>query len=186
MLQQAVQAAVERILLGQAVVGAEQVRHRALVEPLPVQPPLAAGIDQPVAHQRLQNVPPRRAFARVGQAIGPEAVEFELRVELARQPAGAPLPRPVQRHGVEPHLHAMPFGVVGQLPIGRKQGKLTVAAGVRIEGFDQPAPGFALAVVDLAEIQHRPLHHLAGGASPVLDDGPVAMLFAVFVASVEA
>src|SRR6187455_3445853 len=48
-----VQAAVEPILPDQGVIGPEQVRHRALLEPLPVQPPLAARIDQPVANQRL-------------------------------------------------------------------------------------------------------------------------------------
>jgi hypothetical protein len=184
--QQPVQAAVERILLGQAFVGAEQVRHRTLFEPLPVQAPFAAGVDQPIAHQRLQDMLPRGAFARVGQAIGPEAVEFELRVELTRQPARPPLPRPVQRHGIEPHLHAMPFGVVGKLPIRRKQRELAMAAGVRIEGFDQTAPSFVLAIVDLAEIQHLALHYLTGDAPPILDDAPVSVLFAVFVASVEA
>jgi hypothetical protein len=51
------------------IVGAEQIRHRALLEPQTVQPPLAAGIDQPIAHQRLQNMLPARALARVGQAI---------------------------------------------------------------------------------------------------------------------
>jgi hypothetical protein len=56
----------------------------------------------------------------------------------------------------------------------------------RIEGFDQLAPGPALAVIDLAEIQHLPLDYLATGAALALDDIPVAMLFAVFEASVES
>jgi hypothetical protein len=55
-----------------------------------------------------------------------------------------------------------------------------------IEGFDQLAPGLALAVIDFAEIQHLPLDHPAAGATLVLDDIPVAMLFAVFEASVES
>jgi enterochelin esterase-like enzyme len=41
-----------------------------------------------------------------------------------------------------------------------------------------------VAVIDLAEIQHLPLDHLATGAALVLDDIPIAMLFAVFEASV--
>src|SRR5262249_23694091 len=53
-----------------------------------------------------------------------------------------------------------------------------------IKGFDQLAPSLALAVIDLAEVQHLPLHHLATGAALVLDNIPVAMLFAVFEASV--
>jgi hypothetical protein len=63
MLQQLVEAAVEAILLHQRIISAQQIRHRALLEPQPVQAPLAAGIDQPVAHQRLQDVPPLRPFA---------------------------------------------------------------------------------------------------------------------------
>ena len=61
-LQQLVEATVESILLHQRIIGAQQIRHRALLEPQPVQAPLAAGIYQPVAHQRLQDVPPLRPF----------------------------------------------------------------------------------------------------------------------------
>jgi hypothetical protein len=43
------------ILLHQRIIGAQQIRHRALLEPQPVQAPLAAGIDQ-LADQRLQDV----------------------------------------------------------------------------------------------------------------------------------
>ena len=61
--QQLVQAAVERILLRQRKISAEQIRHRALLEPLPVQAPLAARIDKPITHQRLHDVLPARTFA---------------------------------------------------------------------------------------------------------------------------
>src|SRR5208283_6179417 len=40
-------------------------------------------------------------------------------------------------------------------------------------------PGFLLAVVDLAEIEHLALHHLAAGAALALDNAPVPMLLAV-------
>ena len=55
-----------------------------------------------------------------------------------------------------------------------------------LEHFERAAPSQLLRVVDLAEIQHLPLHHLATGAALVLNDVPVAMLFAVFEASVES
>jgi len=55
-----------------------------------------------------------------------------------------------------------------------------------IKSLDQLAPRLALAVIDLAEIKHLPLHHLAAGTTLILDDIPVAMLFAVFEASVES
>ena len=65
--QQLVQAPVERILLHQRKIPAEQIPHRALLEPLPVQAPLAARIDQPITHQRLQDVLPARTFAESGK-----------------------------------------------------------------------------------------------------------------------
>jgi hypothetical protein len=55
-----------------------------------------------------------------------------------------------------------------------------------IKGFDQAVPSLELTVIDLAEIQHLPLDHSATGATLVLDDIPIAMLLAVFEASVEA
>jgi hypothetical protein len=53
-----------------------------------------------------------------------------------------------------------------------------------IEGLDHPAPSLALAVVDLAEIQHLPLHHLAAGAAPALNDIPIKVLLAVLEPSI--
>src|SRR5271157_1029578 len=82
-------------------------RSRMMIEPQPVQAPFAAGIDQPVAYQRLQDVPPTRAFARVRQAPRPEPIKLEQLIQLARKPACAPLPRPMQLHAIKPHLHAM-------------------------------------------------------------------------------
>ncbi len=62
------------------------------------------GIDEPVADQRLEDVPPARPFARIGQTRRPEAVEFQLFIELAGEPARAPLPRPMQLHAEIEHL----------------------------------------------------------------------------------
>jgi hypothetical protein len=96
------------------------------------------------------------------------------------------LPRPVQFHRIETHLHAMTIGAGRNLAIGRKQRQLAVPPAAFIKGFDQLAPGLALAVIDLAEVQHLPLDHLATGAALVLDNIPVAMLFAIFEASIES
>jgi hypothetical protein len=105
---------------------------------------------------------------------------------MTRQPARAPLPRPVQFHRIEPHLHAVTIGAGRNLAIGGKQRQLAVSPAAFIKGFDQLAPSLALAVIDLAKIKHLPLDDLATGAALVLDDIPVAMLFAVFEASVES
>ena len=92
----------------------------------------------------------------------------------------------MQLHRVEPHLHTVRLRVFGKRPIGRKQKELRVVASVFIKGFDLPTPSFMLGIVDLAEIQHLALHHLTATASLVLDNIPIAMLFAVFEASIEA
>jgi len=65
-----------------------------------------------------------------------EKIEFELPIEMTGQKAGAPLPRPMQLHLVEPHLHAIGFGMVRHGPFGRKQRQLTMMSAVFVEGLD--------------------------------------------------
>ena len=50
-------------LRGQQCGGGRLIQLGAVLEPLPVQAPLAARIDQPITHQRLQDVLPARTFA---------------------------------------------------------------------------------------------------------------------------
>src|SRR5215467_5521501 len=151
-LQQFVKTAVEAMYLHQTIIGAQQITQRALLEPQPMQAPLAAGIDETITHQRLQDVPPHRPLARIRQTRRPEAIEVELLIQLTCQKTRAPLPRPMQFHGVEPHLHAMTFGASWNLAIGRKQCQLAVPPTAFVKGVDQLAPSLALAVIDLAEI----------------------------------
>jgi hypothetical protein len=185
-VEELVQAAIEGVLLDQRKIRAEQIAHGALLEPQPMQPPFAARVDQPVAHQGLQDMTPAGALARVGQACRPEAVKRELLIELAGQPAGAPLPRPMQLHRAEPHLHAIAGGMDGHDPIGGKQGQLPGKLRFLVEGFDRPTPGFVLVVVDLAEIKHLALHDLAAGAALAFDNAPIVVLFAVLEASIRS
>src|SRR5712691_3793280 len=184
--QNLIQAAVECILLHQRVIRTEQIRHRTLLEPQSVQSPLAAWINQPIADQRLQDVLPAGSFPRIRQTARPEAVQLELLVQMTRQPAGTPLPRPMQLHRLEPNLHAMRPSVLGNRAIGRKQGQLRMATRPFIKRFDHTAPSLVLTVVDLAQVQHLPLHHLAASAALTLDNIPVAMFFAVLEASIES
>ena len=69
----------------------------------------------------------------------------------------------------------------GNRTIGRKQGKLRMASGSFIERVDDATPRFALAVVDLAQIQYLPLHHLVAGAALALNNIPVAVFLAVLL-----
>jgi hypothetical protein len=72
----------------------------------------------------------------------------------------------------------------GHLPIGRKQGQGLRGLPLLIKGFNDPAPGGLLAVVNLAQVEHRPLDHAPLGAAPAFDDAPVAVLLTVFKAPV--
>jgi hypothetical protein len=103
---------------------------------------------------------------------------------IMRPPQQGPLPRSVQLHRVEPHLHAITIGAFRNRAIGGKQRQLAVPPAPFIKGFDQAVPSPELTIIDLAEIQHLPLDHLATGATLVLDNIPISMLFAVFEASV--
>ena len=88
------------------------------------------------------------------------------------------------RVGLEPHLHAVAVDVGRNLAIRQKQRELAMLPAPFIKGFDQMAPGLTLAAIDLAEIQHLALDDLAASTTPVLDNIPIAMLLAVFEASV--
>src|SRR5450631_1092998 len=55
-----------------------------------------------------------------------------------------------------------------------------------VKSIDHPAPSLALAVVDLAEIKHRPLYHSTAGAALALDNAPVTVLLAVLTSSSES
>ena len=96
--EQPVVTGVELVRFGEAEVGAEQVGHGAVEEPLAMQPPFAAGRDEPVGRQHLQHLIPARPLAAPGQAFGPEPVELQLAPQHAGEPAGAPLARPAEPH----------------------------------------------------------------------------------------
>jgi hypothetical protein len=58
------QTTIQIVRLHERDVLAEQIAHRAMFEPMPVQSPFAARRNQLVADQRLQDVQPARSFAR--------------------------------------------------------------------------------------------------------------------------
>jgi hypothetical protein len=82
---------------------------------------------------------------------------------------------------LEPHLHREALGVIGRSPIGRKQRQLARPPALVVEGLDRPPPCRLLAVVDLAQIKHRALHHPAASTALAFDNAPVTVLFAVLL-----
>jgi hypothetical protein len=95
-----------------------------------------------------------------------------------------PIAAAMQLDRIKPHLHPIRQGVFGKRSIGGKQNQLGVALGSFIKGFDQIAPDCALTVVDLAEVQDIPLHHLAASTTPALHNAPITVSFAVLEALV--
>ena len=96
MRQKQIVTGVELVRRGQRIVRTEQITERAAAKPLAMQPPLAAGLNQPVGDQYQQHLIPPRALAARRQPGRPEAVQLQLLPQLQRQPAGTPLARPAQ------------------------------------------------------------------------------------------
>jgi hypothetical protein len=55
-LQQLVKALVKTVLFGEREVAVQQIRNRAVIEPMPVQPPFGTWINEPIEHQCLQHL----------------------------------------------------------------------------------------------------------------------------------
>src|ERR1700682_4179285 len=94
--------------------------------------------------------------------------------------------RVMQLHRIEPHLHPKAPGMIRYRTLGRKQRKLSMPPAPLVEPFDHPAPRRVLAVVDLAQIQNRTLHHPTARAAPAFDNAPITVLFAVLPPSCES
>jgi hypothetical protein len=92
----------------------------------------------------------------------------------------------MQLHRLKPHLHAISFGVLRHAAVGRKQSKLPISLIVCVQRLDDATPIRVLAVIDFAEIQHRPLHYLAASTALALRNAPVTVLFAVLNPSCES
>src|SRR3954471_5758068 len=104
---------------------------------------------------------------------------------MACQPAPAPLPWAAQAQTTEPDMHHI-TAQQRRCTILRKQRDLFATLPALVERLDRLAPGGALAVVDLAQIKHVPLHCPPAENPPVLHDAPIAVLFAVLAADLVA
>ena len=179
-LQQLVQTTVERVGADDAHRTAEQVPHGAVLVPVPVQPPLAARIDQLVAHQRLQHIQPTGALAARPQPRTPKPIQTQPIPQCQRQPTRTPLPWTVQAKilDVDPNHLAIQLR---RFPIRRKQ-RHRRRTRIPPQHLDRSAPGRALTVVDLAQVQHLTLHHAIVEVADVLHHAPVTVFLAVLEA----
>ena len=175
--QQQVVADVELVSLRKAEVGAEEIGHGAVEEPLAMQPPFASRRDEPVGRQHLQHVIPTCALAAFRQTLGPEAIEPQLAPQRACEPTRAPLTRPTEPHLAEPQPdHVVVEDLATILREQRERARLSL---ILVEHFDRPAPSFGLRGIDLAEVEHVALHHSAAVEPPALHDAPIEMRLSV-------
>jgi len=179
-LGQLVQTTIERVGGGQAAIGPEQIGHRALVEPFPVQTPFAARIDEPIADQRLEHVFPARAFAGGRKTPAPKPILSELLVGNTGQPASAPLPRPAQLQLIQANADDLVV-IDFRSSLLRKQRNRSGPLRAVLKDLDRLAPGGLLGGIDFAQIKHMAPHHPASAIDPaVFDQAPVMVLLAVF------
>jgi hypothetical protein len=177
-IKQAVQAAIEPILGGHRFIHVQQLVHRRAAEPMPMHAELAAGLDETVDHQQLEHLGPGHVLFALGQAHAPEAVELQLPPKLACQPAVAEGPRAEEEHLAHPDLHGVERVGGYAAVIGEQAHGLRLLAALAHDR-ERLAPGRLLGVVDLAEVEHLALEHLAAWQPPGLDDAEVSMLLAV-------
>lgn len=183
MCEQPVQAAIEGVLGNLAQRDAEHIAQATVGQPVPVEPPFTARIEQAVSGEDLEKSFPIGAFAAGGQAGRPEGVQFELLPELARDPAGAPRARAVQRELAQADLDGV--GHVGGEGVGGgEEGQWGGGLTVGVEDGDGLGPGGFLAVIDLAQIQELALGTGAAGGADFFGEGPVAVVLAVLETAV--
>ena len=84
MLHQPVQALIEFMDLRQFKPRSQKVRHRALLIPVPMQPPFAAGLHQTITTKRLHDQIPTRPLAARRQPLRKELIQPQLLVQLTR------------------------------------------------------------------------------------------------------
>ena len=95
------------------------------------------------------------------------------------------MPRPAQPQSAEPDMHHIAIQSRRRTILGEQRDLSRFLASL-VERFDRLAPCGSLAVIDLAQIQHLPLHRPPAGHPAVLDDAPVAVLLAVLAANLVA
>src|SRR5712692_3444412 len=147
---------------------------------MPMHSKLAAGLQQAVHHQQPQHLLPTHRFAAFRQTLPPELAQPQLLPKFTGQPAVAERPRAPQLQPAQPHLDVV-HGIFRQRAILGKQTQLPELLLLLIEDVQSFAPRRLLLAVDLAQVQHGPLHRLVRRDPLVLHDAEVAVVFAVFL-----
>jgi hypothetical protein len=177
-----VMAFVEAMDFRERKIAAEQVRDGRVLKPMPVQPPLAPRIDEPIEHEGLEDLIPTRALATGAEFVAPKFAEAELLPQFAAEPARAPGARTAQSHLRQPHAHdgkLLDPDVRRRVLLGKER-DLARRVLVLAEEFDGLAPGRFLHAIEFAQIKHMALNDALVGQSAIFHDTPIEMLFAIF------
>jgi hypothetical protein len=180
MFQQPVQTSIEPVFFRDSEIHAKQFIHRAIQKPLAMHSKLTARLDPSVHDKKPEHLLPTHGFAAFGQSLLPEILQSQLPPQLACHPAVAECARPAQFQPAQLHLQAVD-GFFGNLAIVWKQTQLTVSLLLFIKDVQRLQPRRLLAIVDLSQVQHRTLGHLACGQSTILHHAVVPMFLAVLL-----
>jgi len=94
------------------------------------------------------------------------------------------LPGTLQLQCVQTDLHNLTIQVRRRSVFGEDRDRLRTLR-LRLHDLNGLAPRRPLAVVDLSQVQHMPLHDPSSGATPVLDNAPVTVFLAVLDAGAD-
>ena len=180
--QQLVKTTVWFVLLDHVDTFTEQIPHGATLIPFAVQSPFTARRNKSVADQGFEDVEPSGILAARWESGFPEAVEIENVPQMDSQPAGAPLPWPMEFQAAQ--LDLDDFTVkFRRLSISRKQRHLPALFVSVLKDLDSLTPRCSLAIIYLTEIKNMALDDLIVNRPMVFNDTPGAMFFAVFEAA---
>ena len=147
-----------------------------------MQSPLATRCQQPIGRQQQQHLVPPRPLAARAQPPTPEPVELQLAQQAQRQPAPAPLARSAQPQFAQLQPDDRSIRLHPLAAVFRKQRQRARLRRPFLQDGDRLAPRPFLRIVDLAQVQQRPLHHTAPADPAILDDAPITVLLAVLLA----
>ena len=147
----AIETTIKPVLGRRLKIHAQQVAHRAAVKPLPMQPELAAGVDQAIDHQQLQDLGPGDRAAAAVQTTRPESPQVQVIPQPTAQPTVPKGARPPQLDPAETNANGVE-GLRRDDAVFGKEAQLTMFVGRLVKDLQCVAPRGLLRIVDLAEI----------------------------------
>ena len=106
-------------------------------------------------------------------------------IQVAGQPAGAPLPRPTQLQLADLDAHDGLVVNVGQTIVSEQGDGPRLDLSV-LENLDGLLPGGLLLVIDFAQVEHVALNDPVTSTTLVFDDAPVTVLLAILLSRAAA